>query len=41
MRDGGSYDDWNDNPLTKELNVIKEKGIKPIIYIHDFASTCS
>ena len=34
---GGSYDDWKNNPLTKELNVIKEKGIKPIIYIHDFA----
>lgn len=34
---GGNYDDWNDNPLTKELNVIKEKNVHPIIYIHDFA----
>jgi hypothetical protein len=34
---GGGYDLFNDNPLTHELEVIFNSGIKPIIYIHDFA----
>lgn len=34
---GGGYDNWNSNPLTKELDIIIQKQIQPIIYIHDFA----
>jgi hypothetical protein len=34
---GGGYDLFNDNPLSHELEMIYQKSIKPIIYIHDFA----
>lgn len=30
------YDLINDNPLTHELNIIRDAGIKPTIFIHDF-----
>jgi len=33
---GGGYDLFNDNPLTHELHIIRDTGIKPTIFIHDF-----
>ena len=33
---GGGYDMFNDNPLTHELHTIRDAGVKPTIFIHDF-----
>lgn len=33
---GGGYDPFTENPLTHELNIIRDSGIKPTIFIHDF-----
>ena len=33
---GGGYDPNTENPLTHELHIIRDAGIKPTIFIHDF-----